>query len=320
MSVNLPTNADFLITKFLTGPVEEFLSRPKKDLRGEVVKIGFLLYAKTGPDEITKNNLDVLSSVLEWIHAGSLIVDDIQDDSLERRGEKCLHRMHGMPCALNAANWMYFEALKKINLLSLDESQKLKMINLILEMMSKAHQGQAIDIMTDILKVPRHEIFTLGMKGHDLKSGALFALALQVGALLACPNADLDLLEELGRKMGSSLQRFDDLGNFNVNDSSSKALEDLKLGRPTWPWMYIAQYRSADDFYRFQEVVKYLPETEHLKKFLDETNLREEALALAKTLHNEIYDYLSTPFPGQMKDQGLNYLKNILQKVSYAYV
>lgn len=316
----MSTNAESLLARFLMGPVEEFLSRPKKELRGEVVKIGFLLYAQRQADATVSHDIEILSSVLEWIHAGSLIVDDIQDDSLERRGQMCLHRIYGMPCALNAANWMYFEAFKKINELSIDETQKFKMTNLVLEMMSLAHQGQALDIMTNILDISRSDIFAIGMKGHDLKSGALFSLALKAGALLAGAQGEMESLGELGRRIGCSLQRFDDLANLNVDDHSAKALEDLKLGRPTWPWMYLAKYRTENDLIRFKEVVRKLPQTDELKIYLQETQLREEALDLARELHQEIYLSLNYPFPGKLKDQGLHLLKNILQKVSYAYV
>src|SRR5690606_1083809 len=119
----------------------------------------------------------------------------------------------------------------------------------------KAHQGQAIDIMTDISMVPREKVYELGMKAHDLKSGSLFSLALQLGALVADDNADLTTLDRLGREIGCSLQRFDDLGNFDFEEKTLKALEDLKLGRPTWPWMFISKYRSEVDYYRFKEGV-----------------------------------------------------------------
>jgi hypothetical protein len=46
--------------------------------------------------------------VVESLHAGSLIVDDIEDDSDLRRDAATLHRIYGVPVALNAGNWLYF--------------------------------------------------------------------------------------------------------------------------------------------------------------------------------------------------------------------
>lgn len=316
----VPINTDALISKFLTGPVDEFLARPKKDLRSELVRIGFMLYAVEQPGREKEADLLILSSMLEWIHGGSLIVDDIQDDSLERRGQDCLHRLYGIPCALNAANWMYFEALKKLNETSLDESQKLKMYQLTLQMMSAAHEGQAIDLMGSVYKIPREDIYELGMRSHELKSGVIFSLALQLGALLADPQADLAYLSQLGLRLGSSLQRFDDLGNICFQKSSPKALEDLRLGRPTWVWMFVAKYRTPEDYLHLQTAAMRLPDQKDLEVFLTETNIWNEALSLAKKLHLDIEFFLEGSFPGRSYSEGIHLFKAILKKVLHAYV
>ena len=47
-------------------------------------------------------------ALVEIIHAGSLIVDDIEDGSTQRRGAPCRPPAYGVPLALNGANWMYF--------------------------------------------------------------------------------------------------------------------------------------------------------------------------------------------------------------------
>ena len=52
--------------------------------------------------------------MFEIIHAGSMIVDDIEDDSSERRGAPAVHRLHGLPLALNAGNWMYFAPFRLV--------------------------------------------------------------------------------------------------------------------------------------------------------------------------------------------------------------
>lgn len=308
----------FLVT-FLNGPVQDFLARPKKAFRGDLVNIGFELYACEDHNDLIAQNLKDLSEMLEWIHAGSLIVDDIQDDSEERRGEQSLHRIYGMPCALNAANWMYFEALKKVHELSVSDRCKLKILSLTHQAMALAHQGQAFDLMAHMLHVPRENIFDLGMKSHELKSGVLIALALQVGALLADENADLKNLEELGKAIGSSLQRFDDLGNIKLGSTHPKALEDLRLGRPSWMWMYLSRNVSLEDFNLFKDSVLSLPHEEKLANFLKESGARELALEEARRLHQEISLLFKTNYPGRNSPEAIVNLKYILEKVAHAY-
>lgn len=317
---------EYYLNAALKEPVDEFLARPKKEFRGELVRIGFSCYSLGESPEIFESGVSILAQMLEWIHAGSLIVDDIQDDSLERRGYLCLHRIYGMPCALNAANWMYFEALKFVHELSVGDSTKLKILQLTHFAMADAHLGQALDLRAHMLRVPREDIFDIGMRSHELKSGALAALALQVGALLADEQVNVGKLGELGRALGASLQRFDDLGNLQLNSRNPKALEDLRLGRPSWVWMFLSHYGSQNEFIQFKDAVRALPDERALKTVLEETRLWDRALAEARRRHEEITDFFMESFPQQKgsfndsaKGSSLAQLKNILEKVANAY-
>ena len=86
----------------LRGPLREFLSRPGKAFRGRLVEASW--HVARGRFEPVP---EILPIVVEALHAGSLIVDDIEDDATERRGGPALHRMVGTPVALNAGNWLY---------------------------------------------------------------------------------------------------------------------------------------------------------------------------------------------------------------------
>jgi len=310
---------DSFLGTFLSGPVEEFLARPKKDFRGDLVKIGFALYSHDQNSSKFGQAVIDLGEMLEWIHSGSLIVDDIQDDSPERRGQQSLHRLYGMPCALNAANWMYFEALKKVHLLPVSDTTKIKILYLTHHAMALAHQGQAFDLMAHMSRIPRENIFELGMKSHELKSGVLVGLALQVGALLADEEADVKTLGEMGNAIGTSLQRFDDLGNLKLGSQNRKALEDLRLGRASWVWMFLSRHHALEDFIQFKVAVDLLPDERPLKIFLEKTNLKKLALSEAQRLHQEILHYFIKPFPGKKSMEALNQLKNLLEKISNAY-
>jgi len=49
-------------------------------------------------------NLAVIKQVVGYLHTASLIVDDIEDESLTRRGEPAAHVVFGVARALNAGN------------------------------------------------------------------------------------------------------------------------------------------------------------------------------------------------------------------------
>ncbi len=50
----------------------------------------------------------LLCVLTECIHNGALIIDDIEDDSLLRRGDTTIHLRYGVDVAINAGNTLYF--------------------------------------------------------------------------------------------------------------------------------------------------------------------------------------------------------------------
>lgn len=49
------------------------------------------------------------------LHNASLMVDDIEDNSVMRRGVPVTHSVYGVPRTINSANYIYFRALEKCN-------------------------------------------------------------------------------------------------------------------------------------------------------------------------------------------------------------
>lgn len=51
----------------------------------------------------------------ELIHNGSLMIDDLEDNSQSRRGDQCTHLKYGVDYAVNSGNFMYYAPLLHIN-------------------------------------------------------------------------------------------------------------------------------------------------------------------------------------------------------------
>lgn len=90
--------------RVLIGFVRDLLARPGKQLRARMVELAFELAG--GGARLPA----VIPQLVELVHAGSLIVDDIQDDSRCRRGGPALHRVSGTALAINTGTWLYFAA------------------------------------------------------------------------------------------------------------------------------------------------------------------------------------------------------------------
>ena len=59
-------------------------------------------------------NLYKLSMLLELPHSGSLIIDDIEDGALKRRGAPAIHLIYGIDSSINTANLIYFLPMRLI--------------------------------------------------------------------------------------------------------------------------------------------------------------------------------------------------------------
>ena len=159
----------------LFNPVDEILSRPGKAFRGQLCEATFYLTAPGGAFSQSA------SRIVEVLHAGSLLVDDIEDRGVWRRGGPAVHLMYGTAATLNAGNWMYFWAVDQVDELPLDEPSKANLSRNINRTMMDCHRGQALDIALTFSTVNQTDIPTVVAEMTELKTGALMALAADLG-------------------------------------------------------------------------------------------------------------------------------------------
>ncbi len=221
----------------LIGPAAEFLARPGKELRTTIVETGWIL-GGGAPGAMP----DRLPLVIELLHAGSLIIDDVEDGSEMRRGAPALHHLVGAPIAINTGSWMYFWALAELEQLELTPTVELAAHRATTRTLVRCHQGQALDLATPVTELQADQVAPVVETTTRLKTGALCALAAQLGAIVAGGTpAITNAVGRFGEHMGIALQMLDDLGSLTSPSRRHKGHEDLRAARPTWPWAWLAQ-------------------------------------------------------------------------------
>ena len=220
----------------LIDPARDILGRSGKGFRALLLERCWRVAGGNddGPPEI-------LPLLIELLHVGSLVIDDIEDDSPMRRGEPALHRRYGVPIALNTGNWLYFVPMALLPRAPLGDDLRLSIYQDVSLAMLRCHQGQALDLSITIDGVPQREAPTLVARATQLKTGSLMELASVIGARSAgAPATTVERFARFGRELGIGLQMLDDWSGIANPSRIDKGVEDIRLGRLTWPWAWLA--------------------------------------------------------------------------------
>jgi octaprenyl-diphosphate synthase len=196
-----------------------------------------------------------LSPLVEFSHNASLIHDDIEDNSEERRGRPAIHILYGTDAAINGGCFLYFlplicidvwgEGLSAALSPEMLAERKNRIYALWGEYMRKLHLGQAMDIRwhRDFSSLPGLEEYHTMCR---LKTGCLarFAAVLGVSAAAAVSPGGLsgekerDLAERLGEaaeSFGVGFQILDDVKNLSSGIPGKKRGDDVVEGKKSLP-------------------------------------------------------------------------------------
>lgn len=278
----------------LLNPVKELTFNRGKRVRAQLVNLGYRIVdeGKT-PSSSAARQCRSCAEVVELIHAGSLVVDDIEDGSHVRRGRPALHVRFGLPIALNAGNWLYFWPFQILKGLQLPSDNLLFLYEHYHQTLLKAHCGQALDLGARVDTLPQDRVRSACVAALKLKTGALMGFAFVLGGAIAgTAKSVLSLLDEFGADLGVALQMFDDLGNLTGASEPTKRYEDLMLYRPSWAWACAADNSTPGEYENFVTAVSKLPNTKHLDTWLQKHRLLEQGRASARRHMNRAFSKL----------------------------
>lgn len=235
-------------------PVNEFLRREGKQIRSELVEFAYSVSQGSGqvPSQV--------QSFIELLHAGSLIVDDIQDNADMRRKRPSLHRMIGTPLAINTGNWMYFAALEQLVDLPVGRRAQAALMSRALSTIRRCHEGQALDLATNVTVIGWEDVASITHTISKLKTGGLVSLAAWLGAAVAGARPEIrKALSQFGMRLGMALQMQNDLAELRTCVLERVPSNDLANSRVTWPWAWAAKVCTQEEFVRLQHMDETAP-------------------------------------------------------------
>ena len=192
-----------------------------------------------------------LSTVFEYMHAASLLHDDLIDDASMRRGKPVAHSIWGNSAAILVGDFLLARSLSISA-----KTGDMKVIRTIAKITENMSQGEIHQLMRKgELDISEEEY----MEVIRRKTAVLFQGACRISAIItAAPNEKEKALSNYGYNLGLAFQMADDLLDYT---SDTKALgkevgADLKEGKLTLPVIYSLKAADMKDRTRMENIIK----------------------------------------------------------------
>ena len=188
-----------------------------------------------------------VSSALEYLHAATLLHDDIIDDAVLRRGQTVAHSVYGNAVTVLVGDFLLARALAICA-----DSGKIKVIHIISELTENMSTGEVHQLMRKgDISLTEDEYLEVIRR----KTAVLFQAACTVSAVIAEASPEKEqALSDYGYNLGLAFQMVDDLFDYTMDaDALGKEVgADLREGKLTLP--IIQALKEADPADRDQMV------------------------------------------------------------------
>jgi geranylgeranyl diphosphate synthase type 3 len=235
----------------LLQPFAYVLQVPGKNIRSKLAR-AFNYWLN-----IPEDKLQAIENIIEMMHNASLLLDDIQDNSILRRGIPVAHSIYGVASTINAANYVLFIALEKVLELRHPEA-----VHVYTEQVLELHRGQGMEIYwRDSFICPTEEEYK---QMTIRKTGGLFMLAIRLMQLFSTNKADYTKLTGV---LGLFFQIRDDFLNLSSKDYQlhKSYCEDLTEGKFSFPIIHAVRSQPNDN--QVMHILRQRTKDDEVKKY-----------------------------------------------------
>jgi octaprenyl-diphosphate synthase len=197
------------------------------------------------------NHLTDFSTIFEYLHAATLLHDDVVDAASVRRGISTANTIWGNQAVILVGDFLLAKSLS----LAVD-TDKLKVLKVLAHTTTLMAEGEILQLLhAGNLDLTEEQYFEVTIR----KTAALMSAACQIGAILAgVSEAQEEALTQLGLNLGISFQVVDDILDFTGNEQQlgKPVINDLKEGRITLPLIHALAHTSEVDHRRLRDLAQ----------------------------------------------------------------
>jgi len=225
------------------------------------------------------NHLADFSTIFEYLHAATLLHDDVIDAASVRRGHSTANTIWGNQAVILVGDFLLAKALSLAV-----STNKLKILQVLSHTTTQMAEGEILQLLhTGNLKITEAEYFEVITR----KTAILMAAACQIGAILGgAPQPQEEALARVGLNLGLTFQVVDDILDFvgEEKELGKPVCADLREGRVTLPLIHALGQADPGDRERLEEIARDLqPDlVPELRKLLDKYGALEHARETAR--------------------------------------
>lgn len=195
------------------------------------------------------NHLTDFSTIFEYLHAATLLHDDVVDAATVRRGMSTANTIWGNQAVILVGDFLLAKSLS----LAVD-TDKLKVLKILAHTTTLMAEGEILQLLhAGDLALTEEQYFEVIIR----KTATLMAAACQIGAILGgVPEAREESLRQFGLNLGITFQLVDDILDFTGSEKQlgKPVINDLKEGRITLPLIHALAHAEEPQRRRLTEM------------------------------------------------------------------
>ena len=282
-------------------PVIPKLSKYFFNKRGKQLRpVLCLLSSKMINKEYSNLKSDIsMAAALEFIHAATLLHDDVIDKGKTRRGQRSVNDIWNNKFSVLLGDFMFSKSFQLMT-----EAQSLKAMESLANVSAKISEGEFLQMSNEnntSLSISEY------MQIISLKTAELFGAAMKIPAILTDKNNKIiEQLNLVGINFGMIFQIIDDhLDYFGTYKTGKSKGQDFFEGKITLPIIILLKKANLDE-------KKLLKKIFHNKKRTKKDFLKTLAL-----LEKYNVESISLKYANNLKQKSKNILKRVKNRPSY---
>ena len=188
-----------------------------------------------------------LAAAVEFIHAATLLHDDVIDESKKRRGSLSANEVWGSKTSVLVGDFLFSRAFQLMT-----KYGNLEILKILSDTSVVISEGEVLELSNDKDLKINEDVYFEVING---KTASLFSAACQVGGISANGSSkEIEALKSFGTNFGMAFQLIDDAIDYSsTNEKLGKNIgDDFKEGKITLP-IILAYLRSNNEEKLFWE-------------------------------------------------------------------